>query len=109
MKRVIYVPVDHKDTIERQNNPAETHYRVRIPKKAFNKMILGEYKNQQPYLRKEIYRLLNGLDENNTAIKKKVLPLNMTTGLLTKPIKLEIVYEDDKKIPVHLRYGFYEE
>jgi len=96
-----YICTHHKDRIERKDNEAETHYRVRLLKRDFDEIVLGEYKDQRDYLRKEIYRLIKGLDENNNYIKNKVLPFSLTEGILTRPIKIEIVFHDDKKIPAY--------
>lgn len=95
-----YLCTHHRERIERKDNPLETHYRVRLLKADFDNIILGEYKDQRDYLRKEIYRLIKGLDENENYIKHKVLPLTMSEGLLTRPIKIEISFHDSKKLPV---------
>jgi len=93
-----YVCTHHKDKIERQDRPQETHYRIAIPKAIFVDLILGEHKKQKPFLENEIYRLLSNKDENGDPIKPKVLPLNMTEAIRTKPIRLDIIYEDKKKL-----------
>lgn len=95
-----YLCTHYRERIERKDNPAETHYRVRLLKADFDDIILGKYKYQRDYLRKEIYRLIKGLDENENYIKHKVLPFTMNDGLLTRPIKIEIYFNDNKKIPV---------
>ena len=92
-----FICTHHKDNIERQDNLKETHYRVNIPKKAFMDIILGEYKDQRGYLEKEIYHLLADKDENGERMKMKLLPLNKDSAIRTKPIKLDIVYEDGEK------------
>ncbi|MGA2143148.1 MAG: hypothetical protein ABSG94_12115 [Brevinematales bacterium] len=93
-----YLCTHHRDLIERQDNPGETHYRVRIPKKEFNEIILGEYKDQKNHLEQEIYRLLSDKDESGERMKPKILPLNMEYAIRTKPIRLDIVYNDGEKL-----------
>ena len=93
-----FVCTHYPDRIERKTEPNETHYRVLVSKKVFKDLALGNYTDQKQYLEQEIYRLLSDKDENGEPIRPKIFPFNSSFSVRTKPIRIEIWYEDENQL-----------
>jgi len=82
-----YVCTHYKDAIMRQNDESETHYRVIVPKKAFEYFALDTYEKYEKSMMAELYKLAK-------EPKAKVLPLDLNHSILTVPIRVDLIHED---------------
>lgn len=84
-----FVCTHYKEFIQRQDNTRETHYRLNIPIEHFLSFALdgSMYKKR---LYDEMYRLIK-------SPVKKSLPLDKKHSILTDPIRIDLIYEDDTK------------
>jgi hypothetical protein len=81
----------HRQAIERRDNSSETHFRVRIPLAHFLDFALDGRTQFK-------HRLMTELYDMASIQRGKVLPLDADHSVMTVPVRVELFYEDGRKL-----------
>lgn len=90
-----YICTHHKDNIERRDNAAESHFRVRLPIKTFLDFALNGHDKYMKAFMVELYEIAARKKEGEIP---KVLPINENYSVRTPPLKIDFYLKNSEKV-----------